>query len=306
MQLDEVPDEREPETKARELPVDALIVLAEPLEQIRKEVGRDAGAGVADRDVDDPRVLPEPHGDPAPLRRELHRVGEQVPEHLLQPILHHPGPSPAPGSTSAHERQPFRLNGRPDHIDRGFQDRHQIARLELQPGLARDDRRDVEHVAHEPNERAGISIDQLERAGAAVFGDLAFSKHLRVAHQRVQGRAQLMRQRRQELVLQPVGFFELLQKAFPLADVARDLRDADDLTVLSLIGDTVSEMSMNEPFLRTPHGLEMLDPDGLAHLREDEVLFGQPVRRDDGLDRLPHDLVGRVSEHAARRRGSTT
>jgi hypothetical protein len=66
--------------------VRVLLRLPEPIEQVRQILRRDAGPGVAD---------PEPHfigpgarpdGDLAAGRRELHRVADQVLEHLLQAL----------------------------------------------------------------------------------------------------------------------------------------------------------------------------------------------------------------------------
>ena len=68
------------------LPRHAAVGLAEALEDMRQEFGGQPDARVADRDFD-ARVDPlEAQLNLPVLRRELHRVGEQVPDDLPQPI----------------------------------------------------------------------------------------------------------------------------------------------------------------------------------------------------------------------------
>ena len=56
----------------------------------------------------------------------------------------------------------------------------------------------------------GIAIDHLERLRHLFFGDRARLQHPRIAQDGVQRRAQLVRQRREKLVLQAVGALKLL------------------------------------------------------------------------------------------------
>ena len=59
--------------------------LAEAVEHEGQEFGLDADAGILDRHFDVRVHALEHHVDVSAGRRELHRIGQQVPEHLLQP-----------------------------------------------------------------------------------------------------------------------------------------------------------------------------------------------------------------------------
>ena len=60
--------------------------LGEPVEDMRQEVGRDAAARVRDRDLHLGAVALQAGLDAAAAWRELDRVREQVPDHLLQTV----------------------------------------------------------------------------------------------------------------------------------------------------------------------------------------------------------------------------
>jgi hypothetical protein len=85
VQLDQVAHDREPETEAAVGAGGRRVGLPEALEDVRQEGGIDATAAVRDPDL---RVRVHPidtDDDPPVPRRQLHGVGEQVPDHLLQP-----------------------------------------------------------------------------------------------------------------------------------------------------------------------------------------------------------------------------
>ena len=63
----------------------ARVFLAEPVEHVRKEVGRNALPGIGHRNLRRVPGVFERHLDAAALGRELHRVRDQVEDHLLQP-----------------------------------------------------------------------------------------------------------------------------------------------------------------------------------------------------------------------------
>src|SRR4030095_7036432 len=77
VQLDKLPTQRQPEPSALHLLV-RRPDLPELLEDRLLILGRDADSGVADRHLDRPIHRRGPHLDPAALRRELDRVGEQI------------------------------------------------------------------------------------------------------------------------------------------------------------------------------------------------------------------------------------
>src|SRR5207248_6790276 len=85
VQLDEMPDDGEPEPQASVRPRGAGSALTEALEYVWQEVGGDAGAVVAHRDRHAVGGSREVDVDAAAGRREAHCVRQQIPDHLLQP-----------------------------------------------------------------------------------------------------------------------------------------------------------------------------------------------------------------------------
>jgi hypothetical protein len=85
VQLHQRAGDRHAESEAAALgPMRRCVLLPETLEEVRKELRRDAAARIADRRLD-PRVARahrRPHG--ATWRREFHGVLHNVPEHLLE------------------------------------------------------------------------------------------------------------------------------------------------------------------------------------------------------------------------------
>src|SRR5437867_5594815 len=63
VQLHQVTDDRQPESEAAVLPRAGAVGLPEAIEDVRKEIGADALASVADRDPGAPRLALEPDSD---------------------------------------------------------------------------------------------------------------------------------------------------------------------------------------------------------------------------------------------------
>src|SRR5206468_4744427 len=80
----------QPETAKRRVP--GGMALRERLEDLLQQLGIDADAVVLDRDFHQLAVAAAAQGDPAALRRELDRVGQQIREYLLQPLIVAPDP----------------------------------------------------------------------------------------------------------------------------------------------------------------------------------------------------------------------
>ena len=86
VQLDQVLDDGESEPEAAVAAGDGAIGLVETIEDVREHVGPDAAAGVGHHDGRRAPSSTRSVTRIAPLaRRELDRVREQVPDHLLQP-----------------------------------------------------------------------------------------------------------------------------------------------------------------------------------------------------------------------------
>src|SRR5438445_782627 len=84
VQLDDVTHNGEAEPEAAVSAADRCLALTEAIEDERKELAANALARVADGDPRHRGATFEPDIDAAARRRELDRVGEEVPDHLLQ------------------------------------------------------------------------------------------------------------------------------------------------------------------------------------------------------------------------------
>ena len=150
VQLDQVAHDGEPEAEPAVAARGGAVELAEAVEDVRQELGRDAGAVVGDDDLDVGVDPLEADLDLPRLGRELDGVREQVPHHLLQAsgIARH-----RPGERIDHPAQLdlLGLGGRADRLDGGVDHRREVGRLHVEAHLAGDDAGDA---------RAGI-VDQL-------------------------------------------------------------------------------------------------------------------------------------------------
>ena len=84
VQLDQVADDCKPQAKAAVLPRRRAIALAEPLEDVREEIGYYSLAGVPHRELQPGALAPENDLHLAAPRNEADGVREQVPEHLFE------------------------------------------------------------------------------------------------------------------------------------------------------------------------------------------------------------------------------
>ena len=148
-------------------------------------------------------VLRQLHFDAAALRRELQRVRHQVPDNLLQAV--------AIAKHLHAVRQPaldldvLGRRGRRQRLDGVLDDLPHLHRSDVEHHAPADNARDVEDVFDQLRLRRGVLPNDLGRAlhGGPIAG--ALPQDVRPAHDGVERRPQLVRQGRQELVLQPVG-----------------------------------------------------------------------------------------------------
>src|SRR5690606_2764821 len=138
--------EAEPETSVP--PAQRAVGLPEAVEDVRQERARDTFAVVAHADPDAALDAIEIDLDPAAARRELDRVGQQVAEHLLQPI-----------GAAAHEAARLAdpqldvdvalCRSEVGVVDGELDDLIEPHDIVLEHELAGDDARDIEQVAHD-------------------------------------------------------------------------------------------------------------------------------------------------------------
>ena len=175
----------------------------EPLEHVRDVVGRDARTVVGDDDRDAVRRRDARSTTSIVGGGVLQRVLHEVRDDLGRAVRDRARPaSDAPGSTCELEAEVAGL--RRERFGRVAHDLGQVARSRIQGELAAVEPRQVEEVAHEPFEAARFGADHrrgaLARVGVGVV-EGAVGERLRVAADRRERRAQVVRDREQERAL---------------------------------------------------------------------------------------------------------
>ena len=166
-------------------------------------------------------------------RREFHRIRQQVPNRLLEPMrigADHQRRSVVKDL----DRDALGLRSGPDHIDGQARQRGDVDILHVEAELAGDDARDVEQIFDHPALRCGVPLDRLERSRRPLGREDARAQHLRPAEHGVDRRPQLVGHGGEELVLRPVRLLRLRQQfgallfeMTPRGDVERDAAHAD-------------------------------------------------------------------------------
>ena len=105
---------------------------------------------------------------------------------------------------------PLGVRGRRNRLQRVLKDEGQIDRLHVQPHVAGDDARNVEQLVDHLRERDRIAFDGLEGARHLRFVHHPAAHHACVAENGIQRRPELVRQGREEFVLDPIGALRLL------------------------------------------------------------------------------------------------
>ena len=173
-------------------------------------------------DLDLPVDARERDVDGAAARRELDRVGEQVPDDLLNAVRIERERRVERRELDA-KRERLALGLWPDRLDRRFDHGCDIGRLQVEPHLAGDDAVHVEQVLDQARLRLGIPGDRIETFCDAHRVVALEQQHLGPAEDRGERRAQLVRERGEELVLEP---------AHALAFGARAALDLDQTLLL--------------------------------------------------------------------------
>ena len=283
---------------------------ARPVEALEQPVllrGRDADAGVLHLDERLAVVRRQPHADAPTLGGELHGVGYEVVEHLSQSVA--VAGHGRQGLGGGGQRELLRLRPRARSLDRLRGQSREVDVADLQREASGLHMSDEQEVADEAQQAARIAVDDAEKAAVVGAQRVGVLEHeLEVADDRGQRRAQLMRDQREELVLEDLrlalGRLAVDVLADLLAEVGHErdelvvararlggdelehakrggaaaYRDADERVEAELLGD----LGPN----RRVVGREVLDPRnlrGLPHLPGD-ALAG-------GVDHLPADRV---------------
>src|SRR5262245_17798519 len=163
VQFDEVANDRQAKSQPAVLPVDRAVGLSKALEHVGQEVRLDAGPAVRHDDAHALRTGVRKFAiDAASWLGELHRVSEELPHDLLQPLRMAFGPPS--GSTQARsEDDPPGPGGWTNRVERGTNDDAEINRAHLESQTSGDDARHIEDVIHESYLQCRIPVDNLER-----------------------------------------------------------------------------------------------------------------------------------------------
>ena len=130
--------ERQSEPEPAVGPRAGAVALPEALEDVRHELGVDADAGVGDHDLGPSRHAAQADADLARRRRELDRIGDQVPDDLLETVgiaEDRAGPRIEDGL----DLDALGVGRRPHRVQRGLDHGHQIDRPRVEPKLAAHD-----------------------------------------------------------------------------------------------------------------------------------------------------------------------
>src|SRR5262245_11542341 len=258
-------------------------------------------------------VALHPQLDPPAFGRELDRVCEKVPHDLLQTrrvaenlfwYLAEIGD----------ERDALGLGRRAHRVERGFERRDEINRTRLDPQLTRDDARRIEQIFDDLELRLRAALDD---GGNVIDGFpvcRAGAQHPRVAENSVQGRAQFMRDHRQEFVLRAVGgfggrardllprqLFALRLSLLALGDVA--LNEGIELPASDFYFRD-SSLDRKLRAVRAERDERSHRPARAAGFAETADEFGvraPKTFRDEAVERLPQSFRSRAAEHPLRR-----
>ena len=205
MQPDQVAHDGEAEPQSQVRPRARALGLAEAFEHVREEVGRDAAPRVGDQDSGVCAVTGQSRGDAATALGELDRVGEDVPHHLLEPhaVAHH---ARAGRIDDDLERDAAAGGRRPDGLGGGADHGVQLHRLTLHGELAGCDPGEIDQVVDQSGEETDVALDGLDPPFRGDGVDPALTQDRGPTERRVERRAQLVREHREELVLGAVRF----------------------------------------------------------------------------------------------------
>ena len=208
VELDEVADDREAEAQAAERPRARRVGLPEALEEVGEELGRDAPARVANGQLEVGVHALQPDVDAPALGRELDRVGDEVPHHLLQPFRISPDQLD-PRIEAGHDPDVLGRGRRPHGLDRRLDRGGEAHRPDVEAQLPADDARDLEEVVDQPGLRPRTALDRLERSCGAGGIEPAAPQLTDPGEDRGERGAELVGHGGEELVLQAAGLLGL-------------------------------------------------------------------------------------------------
>ncbi|ESS40103.1 hypothetical protein P355_3092 [Burkholderia cenocepacia KC-01] len=285
---------------------------AERVEQVRQVFRRDALPGVGDGQPHALAGARQRHVDAAARRRELDRVRQQVRQDLAQAFAvrgNHAGRH----RVFRRQHEPVRLGGRVEFTCGVAHDPHEVDRHAFETQPAGREGRGVEQIGDHVRQRPRAAIDRVDRLLREAL-PVGVAQYLDPAVDHVQRRAQLVRHRRQQLVLQPVRRVGLharvagaAQRAKVVAFVAAAFaRFAQRQRQARAVALRVDDRRRGEGGAKTAavgaHAQYVERPDRRAQVRErrGHRVPAQPARRDH-RDDIAAARLGRIDAEDAGR-----
>src|SRR5690242_14108705 len=212
MYFHEVPRDREPESQPAMLSSRRAIGLSKSLKDVRQELPTDAAACIGHTHLNCGTSPSDLHTNTPTPDSKLHRIRQQIPNHLLEPVC----------IARNHQRRrveklldldSLRVSRRPHYVDRILHDRHNFQRVQIEIKISGDDTRHVENVVDDLRLRFGIAPDHFDSLLGYRIVERPTFEQSRPAEYRGERCAQLVRNRREKLVLQTVRLFRRLSRA---------------------------------------------------------------------------------------------
>ena len=187
--------------------------LPEPLEDVGQLPCGDSDSVVLDADEISLRIAFHADNDPAMPAGELDRVGEQVPQDLLEPE--------GIGADQRHRGRRRReddgdqapVRHHPDRVDRALDDVGERHRLAVERQGAAIHSREIEQVVDEREQNARGLANLGKSLSQRILVEAFLHEEIRPAHDRRQRRAELVVDVLKEVVLQAAGAAQLLDRA---------------------------------------------------------------------------------------------
>jgi len=151
--LDEVSRNSESETQSTMLSSSRAISLSEAFKDVGQELLVDSLAGIRNTDFDRAASLRNLYANTPAAVRKLHRIRQQIPNDLLQPVCvagNHRGR----GVEMSFDPDPLRVSRGTHNVNRILDYRHDFQRVKIEIQITGDDARNVENVV----DNLGLSL----------------------------------------------------------------------------------------------------------------------------------------------------
>ena len=179
------------------------VSLTEAIEDIRQKLRLDAAAGIGNANLERASGHARRHHDVAARGRELERVAEEVDKHLLEALDVATKRRLGNGRQLNVDLTPGRE--RADRLDDAANQVRRVDGVEIERPASAVHLRKIEQVVHEFGLPRGIPVNRFDSLRQHFGIHRIGTQHRSPAENGIQRGPQLVRNRRYELVLQPIG-----------------------------------------------------------------------------------------------------